>query len=48
MADVFNKEPVEFVDLNELFPVLNSAVGLTYEQFRVLVENTFWLKNQKK
>ena len=29
MADVFNKEPVEFVDLNELFPVLNSAVGLT-------------------
>ena len=48
MADVFNKEPVEFVDLNELFPVLNSAVGLTYEQFRVLVENTFWLKNQEE
>lgn len=48
MADVFNKEPVEFVDLNELFPVLNSAVGLTYEQFRILVENTFWLKNQEE
>lgn len=48
MADVFNKEPVEFVDLNDLFPVLNSAVGLTYEQFRILVENTFWLKNQEE
>ena len=48
MADVFNKEPVEFVDLNELFPVLNSAVGLTHEQFRILVENTFWLKNQEE
>jgi len=48
MADVFNKEPVEFIDLNELFPVLNSAVGLTYEQFRILVENTFWLKNQEE
>lgn len=48
MADVFNQSPVEFVNLNELFPVLNSAVGITYEQFRVLVENTFWLKNQEE
>lgn len=48
MADVFNKTPTDFVDLNELFPVLNEAVGLTYEQFRILVENTFWLKNREE
>ena len=44
---VFNETPEEFYDLNELFPVLNSAVGLTYVQFQKLVENTIWLKNRE-
>jgi len=44
---VFNETPEEFYDLNELFPVLNSRVGLTYVQFQKLVENTIWLKNRE-
>ena len=45
MADVFDKEPSEYVDMNELFPVLNEKVGLSYEQWRKLVENVNYVKN---
>ena len=43
MADVFNKEPISFIDQNEQFPVLNEKVGLTYQQFKTLIENTNYL-----
>ena len=45
MADVFNTEPIIFVDQNEQFPVLDDKVGLTYQQFKTLVENTNYLYN---
>ena len=45
MADVFNKTPNEYVDLNDLFPVLNERVGLTWQQFQALVENINYVKN---
>lgn len=45
MADVFNQNPTEYVDLNTMFPVLNEKVGLTYEQWRKAIENTNFLKN---
>lgn len=45
MADVFNKEPISFIDQNEQFPVLNEKVGLTYQQFKTLIENTNYLYN---
>lgn len=45
MADVFNKNPSEYVDMNEFFPILNDKVGLTYEQWRKLVENVNYIKN---
>ena len=45
MADVFNTEPISFVDQNEQFPVLDDKVGLTYQQFKTLVENTNYLYN---
>lgn len=45
MANVFDKEPISFVDQNEQFPVLNEQVGLTYQQFKTLVENTNYLYN---
>jgi hypothetical protein len=44
---VFNETPDTFVDLNDLFPVLNEQVGLSVEQFRTLVENTIYLFNRK-
>lgn len=45
MADVFNREPISFADQNEQFPVLDDKVGLTYQQFKTLVENTNYLYN---
>lgn len=45
MADVFNKEPISFIDQNEQFPVLNEKVGLTYQQLKTLIENTNYLYN---
>ena len=45
MADVFNKDPIAFVDQNEQFPILDETIGLTYEQWRTLVENTNFLYN---
>ena len=45
MADVFDKNPTEYFDMNELFPVLNSKVGFNYEQLKKLVENSNFLKN---
>lgn len=45
MADSFNKEPISFVDQNEQFPVLDDKIGLTYQQFKTLVENTNYLYN---
>lgn len=45
MADVFNQNPTTYVDLNEMFPVLNEKIGLTYEQWRVAIENCNYLKN---
>lgn len=41
----FNNNPSAFVDLNNYFPVLNEKVGLSDEQFRLLVENTYYLLN---
>lgn len=41
----FNNNPIEFVDFNDLFPVLNEKVGLTYEQWRKAIENSNYLKN---
>lgn len=41
----FNDNPAGFVNLNELFPVLNDKVGLSSEQFKKLVENTNFLYN---
>jgi hypothetical protein len=41
----FNNNPTEFVDFNDLFPVLNEKVGLTYEQWRKAVENINFVKN---
>lgn len=45
MADVFNRNPVDFVELNDLFPVLNDKVGLTSTQWQKAVENTYYLYN---
>ena len=45
MADVFNKNPSSFVDMNELFPVLNERTGLTSEQFKKVVENLIYVYN---
>ena len=45
MADVFNREPVSFVDQNEQFPILDENVGFTYQQLKTLVENTNYLYN---
>ena len=39
MAEVFNLNPSEFINMNDLFPVLNDKVGLTYEQWRKAIEN---------
>lgn len=47
MADVFNKNPDEYVDLNELFPKLDDSVGFHYEQLRKIVENINYLKNKQ-
>lgn len=41
----FNNNPSEFVDFNNLFPVLNERVGLTYEQWRKAIENINFVKN---
>lgn len=41
----FNNNPSVFVDLNNLFPILNEKVGLSAEQFQKLVENTNFLYN---
>lgn len=38
----FNPTPASFVDLNNIFPTLNEKVGLSAEQFRVVVENIYW------
>ena len=40
----FNNNPTEFVDFNDLFPVLNEKVGLTYEQWRKAIENINFVK----
>lgn len=45
MADVFDKNPSSFVDMNELFPVLNERTGLTSEQFKKVVENLIYVYN---
>ena len=45
MADVFNKTPAEFIDINTMFDVLNNRVGFEAEQLRAIVENTYWLYN---
>ena len=41
----FNNNPSNYVDLNNYFPVLNDKVGLSSEQFKLLVENTNYLLN---
>lgn len=46
MADVFNKNPSDFIDMNDLFPVLNDKVGLTYEQWRIAMENIIYVYNK--
>ena len=43
MADVFNQNPSDFINMNDLFPVLNDKVGLTYEQWKVAMENINYL-----
>lgn len=48
MADVFNKNPTDFIDMNNLFPVLNDKVGLTYEQWRIAMENINYVYNKTK
>lgn len=45
MADVFNRNPVDFVEMNDLFPVLNDKIGLTSTQWQKAIENTYYLKN---
>lgn len=45
MEEIFNQTPLQFVDLNTLFDALNEKTGLSAEQFKALVENTYWLKN---
>lgn len=45
MADVFNKNPSVYVDMNDLFPVLDDKVGLTDEQWRKAIENANYLYN---
>ena len=45
MADVFNRNPVDFVEMNDLFPVLNDKVGLTSTQWQKAIENTYYLRN---
>lgn len=42
--DVFNDDP-QWVDLNNYFTELSDKVGLSSDQFRLLVENTYYLKN---
>jgi hypothetical protein len=45
MSDVFNTSPSAFVDMNNLFAVLNDKVGLTSTQWQKAIENTFFLYN---
>lgn len=45
MTNSFNEHPASFRNLNELFPVLNEKVGLSADQFRVVVENIYWAYN---
>lgn len=45
MADVFNKNPSAFVNMNDLFPVLNDKVGLTSTQWQKAIENANYLYN---
>ena len=45
MADVFNKNPNAYIDLNNLFPVLNDKVGLTSVQWQKAIENANYLYN---
>lgn len=45
MADVFNKNPSAFVNMNDLFPVLNDKIGLTSTQWQKAIENTYYLYN---
>lgn len=45
MADVFNQNPDSFVNMNDLFPVLNDKVGLTSNQWKKAIENAFYLYN---
>ena len=45
MADVFNRNPVDFVEMNDLFTVLNDKVGLTSTQWQKAIENTYYLRN---
>lgn len=40
-----NTNPTIYRDMNELFPVLNSKVGLSHEQIKVMIENSNYLKN---
>lgn len=44
MADRFEKNPTIYVDMNDLFPVINERVGLNYEQVRAMIENSNYLK----
>lgn len=41
----FNTDPNNFVDLNDYFSEINDKVGLSSEQFKLLVENTYYLLN---
>lgn len=45
MAEVFNQNPSAFVDMNDLFTVLNDKVGLTSTQWQKAIENTNYLYN---
>lgn len=44
MADI-NNNPKTYIDMNELFPVLNKNVGLNHQQLRTIMENSNYLKN---
>lgn len=45
MAKSFDESPASFRNLNDLFPILNEKVGLSSDQFRVVVENIIWNYN---
>ena len=45
MAEVFNRTPQEFIDINTMFDVLNNRVGFEASQLKAIVENTYWLYN---